>query len=148
MAKDSPGRGPWKQRAFVAAAFAIVLGCGARAMVDGAEEGDADEPGPGATGVGAAGGTGGTAGARAPSGGEPVSPFSIDVGSTPLPDCEPGFPPSAALRRECTYIYQDLCYEGSLEACACACSGPRANRCIIGGFLNPDEPQTVSCTAQ
>jgi hypothetical protein len=45
-------------------------------------------------------------------------------------------------------MYQELCYEGSLQACACACTGPRENRCIIGGFLNPDEPQTVSCIAQ
>jgi hypothetical protein len=115
-------------------------------MVDGADDGDEEAEGePSGSAQGArAGGAGGGAPVRS----DPVFPVSIDVASTPLPACEPGFLPSGAARRECTYMFRDRCYEESLQACACACSGRQASRCIIGGFLNPDEPQTVSCIAR
>jgi len=121
------------------------FGCGARAAVDGSPDPD-DEAGS----AGAAGsrGTGGSAGTG--TGGEgqgfPVDPIGpIDLGGITLPDCEPGEPPSSAGSRGCTFLFDGACYDDPVMACACACRGRDDSRCIIGGFLNPDEPQRVRC---
>jgi hypothetical protein len=123
---------------------ALLIGCGARALADAPS--DEEEFGAsGAAGRGGAGGRGGdgTSGVGAAPTIDPTAP--IDPGVT-LPECELGFSMSAAGSRPCTYLYQGNCYDDPLMACACACQSFAANRgCIIGGFLNTDDPQTVSC---
>jgi hypothetical protein len=124
---------------------ALLSGCGARALVD-ASPGEEEIGTSGASAEGGAGGRGGSGagGLGAAPTVDPAEP--IDLGGVVLPDCEPGFSISAAGARECTYLYRDDCYEDPLSACACACQSLADNRgCIIGGFLNPDSPQTVSC---
>jgi hypothetical protein len=119
---------------------ALLLGCGARALVDGSP--DEEEFGTsGAGGRGAAGGRGGGGVGGAPTigPGGPIAPGSV------LPDCEPGFSMATAGSRECAYLFRGDCYEDRLAACACACQGVANNQCVIGGFLNPDDPQSVSC---
>lgn len=125
----------------------VLLGCGARAPVGGS--GDDEEPGGaglsgsgGADAVSAPAGTGGAA--TLPS--DPGGP--IDVGGVTLPECQLGEPRSVSGSRDCTYVVAGNCYADGEMACACACRGLADNRCIIGGFLNPDEPQTVRCTAR
>lgn len=123
---------------------ALLLGCGARAPVDGSPDEDefgtsaaGGRDGAGGRGVGARGGVGGAS---------PIDPDGpIDLGGVQLPNCEPGFSMAAAGSRECAYLYRGDCYEDRLAACACACQGFADNQCIIGGFLNPDDPQSVSC---
>jgi hypothetical protein len=127
---------------------ALLSGCGARAQVDASP----DEEEIGTSGASAEGGAGGRGGAGAAGVGAaptvgPAGP--IDLGGVVLPDCEPGFSMSAAGSRECTYLYQGGCYEDPISACACACQNLADNRgCIIGGFLNPSAPQTVSCVSR
>jgi hypothetical protein len=123
---------------------ALLIGCGARALA-GAPFDEEESGASGAAGGGGAGGRGGdgASGAGAAPAIDPTAP--IDPGVT-LPECELGFSMSAAGSRECTYLYQGNCYDDPLMACACACQSLASNRgCIIGGFLNPDDPQTVSC---
>jgi hypothetical protein len=121
------------------------MGCGARAM-PGASDSDEE-------GFGAAGGSGAATndpgapgGSGSGSGQEPTEPgVPIDVDRVMLPPCTPGFPRSSTSARDCTYILRQQCFREQLAACACACSDPADNSCIIGGFLNPDEPQSVIC---
>jgi hypothetical protein len=128
----------------LAAALLAAFGCGARAMVDASDEGgDGPRAGEGGAASDNFAGTGGIRANRAPA--EPVGP--IDLGGVALPACEPGFPPSSAGSRECTYMFRGQCYDERIEACACACVGLAVSNCISGGFLNLDEPQTVSCIA-
>jgi hypothetical protein len=120
---------------------ALLLACGARAPVDASpdeeEFGTSAAAGRGGAGGGARGGAGGAS---------PIDPDGpIDLGGVQLPDCKPGFSMSAAGSRECAYLYRGDCFEDRLAACACACQGFADNQCIIGGFLNPDDPQSVSC---
>lgn len=128
------------QRRF-AVPFLVVtlLGCGARALPEGGEE-DPFEGGGGSSGGGgrSSGSQGGAAGTRNPG---QVPQFGSPA--TPLPACEPGFRPGTRADRECNFVYDGLCYEDENVACACArCTG---QGCQFAGFLNPDEPQTVSC---
>jgi hypothetical protein len=120
------------------------MGCGARAMPSGS---DSDEEGTGSAGEGGAsanpGGRGGSGSGSGAVPGEPGVP--LDVDRVTLPPCTPGFPRSSASGRDCTYILRQQCFQEQLAACACACSDPDDNSCIIGGFLNPDEPQSVIC---
>jgi hypothetical protein len=125
------------------------MGCGARALPSGS---DSDEEGFGAAGHGGAGSNdpsapgGSGSGSGAAPGAAPSEPgVPIDVDRVTLPPCTPGFPRSSANGRECTYILRQQCFQEQLVACACACSDPDANSCITGGFLNPDEPQSVIC---
>lgn len=102
---------------------------------------DPDEDGPAGAGSDAPGGRGGSG-----SGSVPLEPgVPIDLDRVTLPPCTPGFLPGSAGDRDCTYIFRQQCFREPLAACACACSGSEANSCIIGGFLNPDEPQSVIC---
>ena len=75
---------------------------------------------------------------------------SRPVGNQPeamaLPPCVPGFRPSSANGRECTFVHERRCYEDEVTACACAC--PMGGSCIIGGFLDPEGPFPVSCRLQ
>jgi hypothetical protein len=122
---------------------ALLIGCGARASADGSGE-DGEEFGtPGAGEPGGSGGRGGRSGGSGAGMIDPTAP--IDLEGIMLPECEPGFSMSAAGSRECTYLFRGDCHEDPLMACSCACRGFADSRCIIGGFLNPDEPQTVSC---
>lgn len=125
--------------------MALLLGCGARALVDASpDEGEIGTSGADGRGGARGSGGGGAGGVGAATTADPAGP--IDLGGVVLPDCEPGFSMSAAGSRECTYLYRGDCYEDPLLACACACQSFADNRgCIIGGFLNPDAPQTVSC---
>jgi hypothetical protein len=123
---------------------ALLLGCGARALVDGSP--DEEEFGTSAAGgrAGAGGrGAGATGGVGGSSTIDPGGP--LDPGGAALPDCEPGFSMATAGSRECAYVFRGDCFEDRAAACACACQGLADNQCIIGGFLNPDEPQSVSC---
>jgi hypothetical protein len=125
---------------------ALLFGCGARALVDGS----ADEEEFGTAAAGGSGGRGGGGGGRAGGGGaSPVNPVgpggAIDLDGILLPDCEPGFSMATAGSRDCTYLFRGDCYEDQLIACGCACQGLADSRCIIGGFLNPNDPQRVSC---
>lgn len=125
-------------------AAALLLGCGARALVDGSP----DEEELGTSAAGGRGGAGGrgaaaTGGAGGASTIDPGGPS--DPGGSPLPDCVPGFSMATAGSRECAYVFRGDCFEDRAAACACACQGLADNQCIIGGFLNPDEPQSVSC---
>lgn len=151
----APGRGVGSGRRRLArlglgaSIVAVAFGCGARAMVDGGADDDDDEDevvagssGSGASGEGGGGPSGGGAQAA------PIAPGSVRIPGVALPDCEPGFSRSSAGARQCTYIFRRDCYEQPLLACACACEGLPDNNCIIGGFLNPDEPQRVSCVAR
>lgn len=120
------------------------LGCGARAA-----DAPADEENLGTAGAGAAGDRGGPA--RGGSGDGSGAASTLDPGelgepSEPrfqLPACQPGFAMSGG--RECGYTFEGDCYEDEVRACACACEGLADSRCVIQGFLNPDEPQRVSC---
>jgi hypothetical protein len=122
------------------------VGCGARAIPSGS---DSDEEVFGtAGGGGASNGPGGRGGSGSGSGAVPGEPgVPIDVDSVTLPPCTPGFPRSSAGGQDCTYILRQQCFQDPLAAFACACSEPDDNSCIIGGFLNPDEPQSVICIA-
>lgn len=123
---------------------AVALGCGARALVDGSP----DEGEFGTSGAGGEGGAGArSAGGRSGGGGAtPIDPDGpIDLDSDVLPACEPGFSMATAGSRECAYFHRGVCYEERLVACACACQGLADSQCVIGGFLNPAEPQTVNC---
>jgi hypothetical protein len=126
---------------------ALLLGCGARALVDASP--DEEEFGTAAAGGAAGRGGGGGDGGRAGGGASPVNPVgprgAIDLDGITLPDCEPGFSMGTAGSRDCTYLFRGDCYEDQLMACACACQGLADSRCIIGGFLNPNDPQRVSC---
>jgi hypothetical protein len=121
------------------------MGCGARALPSGS---GSDEEGFGAAGQGGAGSNdpGARGGSGSGSGAAPSEPgVPIDVDRVRLPPCTPGFPRSSANGRDCTYILRQQCFQEQLAACACACSDPDANSCITGGFLNPNEPQSVIC---
>lgn len=125
--------------------MALLFGCGARASVGGSP-GDDDELG--VAGGAGSGGADGRAGAGAGGAGpafprDPVG--SIDLGGITLPDCEPGTPLTSTGSRDCAYLFERQCYDEAVMACACACRGRADSRCIIGGFLNPDEPQRVRC---
>lgn len=120
------------QRAWAIAAVPLlalaVPGCGARAA-DG--EGDGVEPGePGAEESSEL--RGAAAGGLA----------TIDT--SVLPECGAGFVRSEAARK-CGFTFEDVCYETPIDACACACPRGGGSSCIIGGFLNPDVPQRVTC---
>jgi len=121
---------------------ALQLGCGARASADGSPDDDELGTSGGRDGTGgrSTAGRGGGAGAPTIDRGGP-----IDLGGVTLPDCEPGFSMTAAGSRECAYLYRGDCFDERLVACACACQGLADSQCIIGGFLNPDDPQSVSC---
>jgi hypothetical protein len=106
------------------------LGCGARSTVDSMEQ-TANASGAGGTSSGSRGGSGGQA---------PVAP----VDTSALPECELGFP-RFETDQGCQYTYESLCYDTPQAACACACPRGGESSCVIGGFLNPDEPQSVSC---
>jgi hypothetical protein len=143
---STPARGIRRLSAALLSLQLGAVGCGARATASGS-----DEPGDGPDGAGEGGrgpvspaGSGG----RRPSPDPPESVGPIDVGGTPLPACVPGFSPSRGGSRECTYMFSGQCYEQPLAACACACAGSASTHCIIVGFLNPDDPQTVSCIAR
>jgi hypothetical protein len=119
------------------------LGCGARAEVGGAGDGGrAATPREGAAASESRDGTGGTRSRSV----APDPGSTIDLVGTTLPECRPGFPLSSAGTRECSYIFDGRCHEEALDACACACRGA-ANRCVISGFLDSDEPQLVTCIA-
>lgn len=123
---------------------ALLLGCGARALVDGSP--DEEEFGTSAAGRGGGAGGRGAGGRGGVGGGSTSDPSGpIDLGGVQLPDCQPGFSMAAAGSRQCAYLYRGDCYEDRLAACACACQGLADTQCIIGGFLNPDDPQSVSC---
>jgi hypothetical protein len=120
------------------------MGCGARALPSGSgsdEEGFGGDTGEGGRASNGPSGRSGSGSGLVPS--EPGVP--IDVDRVTLPPCTPGFSRSSAAGRDCTYILRQQCFEEQLAACACACSDPDDNSCIIGGFLNPDEPQSVIC---
>lgn len=138
MANGRPGVGVW---VIVVLSLGPLgwIGCGGRAIPGGP---DADED---MAGEGGAPSDNPGRGGRAGSGVPTVPGVPIDVDRVTLPPCTPGFPPSSAGGRDCTYILRQQCFEEQLAACACACSDPDANSCIIGGFLNPDEPQSVIC---
>jgi hypothetical protein len=123
----------------------LLPACGARALVDGTPEDDEefDTSGAGGGRGGSGGRGGGTGGVDAAPTIDPGGP--IDPDGVPLPNCAPGFSMATAGSRECAYLYQGKCHEQRLAACACACEGLANAQCIIGGFLNPDEPQSVSC---
>jgi hypothetical protein len=103
------------------------LGCGARSTVESAE----DE-----------GANGGSSSVSRGGGGGQAAPDPVDTNA--LPECVPGFQRFDDAR-ECRFLFDNRCYETSEAACACACPRGGASRCVIGGFLNPDAPQTVSC---
>jgi hypothetical protein len=117
-------------------------------MVGGASE---DDPGDGFGGDEGAGGAGsarpGGRGGAAQTPERPAPPPPIDVGGA-LPACEPGFERSNASGRDCIYVFGSSCYEDERIACACACRGLDDSACIIDGFLDPDSPQRVRCTAR
>lgn len=134
----------------LAAVSLALVGCGARALVDGAPDGE-ESGTSGAGGRDAAGGRGGASGRGGGGVGgaprtDPAGP--IDPGGVTLPDCEPGFSMATAGGRACAYLFRGDCYEDRLAACACACEGLADNQCVIGGFLNPDDPQSVSCVGR
>lgn len=120
---------------------ASIGGCGGRAALeaDGEVTGVAGQFGAGG-GV-AAGGNSGNGGGSA----MVMDPPEFGTPMT-LPPCVPGFRESSADGRECTFIHERRCYEDELTACACAC--PMGGRCIIGGFLDPENPFPVSCSLQ
>jgi hypothetical protein len=141
---DGRGRQNWTAAARVATLL-VAFGCGARAQVEGAGEGgDGAGALEGEAGAGDARGNGGARSTPLPPdpGGD-----NLDLRGTTLPACQPGFSPASGGMRECAYMFRGQCYEEKLEACACACVGSAVSRCISGGFLDPDEPQTVSCIA-
>ncbi len=116
------------------------LGCGARAMVEPSADDDTV-----VDGVAGAGSAGSGAGGR---GGAPqveADPGEPDDGDgMALPACEPGFVPSDG-SRDCPFLSAGRCYATLLAACACACPEGGQSSCVSGGFLNPDEPQDVTC---
>lgn len=117
----------------------VALSCGARGLV--VEEELLD--GPGGSG-GTAQGNGGGGGTSAPSSG---APFRFE--DTQLAECEPGFVWSASSDRACNFRFNNRCYDGEKEVCACACPRTANSRCILSGFLSdPDNPLTVSCQAR
>lgn len=126
--------------------LALLLGCGARAAVYGDDD-PANTPG-GSAGAGATG----AESDREPAGGGEAAPSDpggpLEFEGVVLPECEPGVPATASSWRRCAYLFDAACYDDPLMACACACRGRERSRCIIGGFLNPDEPQRVRCTAR
>ncbi|HTV18897.1 MAG TPA: hypothetical protein VMG12_09505 [Polyangiaceae bacterium] len=128
--------------------FALLVGCGARAPVEGStHEGRGSESGSGGTRSGAGGSNDpGASGGSTSIPDDPAPP--IDIGDVALPECQLGPPSSSAGSSGCSYVASGNCYDDPEMACACACRGLADNRCIIGGFLNPDEPQTVRCTAR
>jgi len=125
----------------VATAACLVLGCGARALVEPADD-DEEEGGQGGGGrVGSSQGTGaGARGATTPAG----RPGSGDELVEIIPDsCADPFRRSDDLERACPYIYRGVCYPSGECACSRAC--PSEAQCVIEGFLEPDEPQRVRC---
>jgi hypothetical protein len=120
---------------------AALFGCGARAAVDGSPDPEDEAGRAGSAGSPGAGGAAGGGGREFPV--APVGP--IDLGGVTLPDCVPGEPQSSAGSVACTFLSDGACYDDPVMACACACRGREESRCIIGGFLNPDEPQRVRC---
>jgi hypothetical protein len=146
MSTHQQGRGPRQIRAGVAliAMLGVAVGCGARAEVDGSGEdsGRAGTRADGEAGSDSRNGNGGARSAPSPS----DSRNSIDLVGMTLPACQPGSLPFGAGARECNYLFDGRCHDEALDACACACTGA-ARKCIISGFLNPDEPQSVTCIA-
>lgn len=119
------------------------MACGARAA-GGPGEDDEGEDGIGGTGS-EPGGRGGRGGSAQTPVQEPEAP--IISGDTPLPECGPGTVAQSAVSPDCQFVFGSSCYPSMLEACACACTRNGASRCIANGFLNPDAPQRVACTA-
>jgi hypothetical protein len=112
------------------------LGCGARAML---------EPDPGSEPLAGAGAGGLTtpeaSGGRGGTGAPPLVPDQPDEPDQ-VPCAEP-VPQARIPRRDCHFVDRGSCY--ATEQCACAGACLPGEQCIIGGFLSPDDPQTVTC---
>jgi hypothetical protein len=118
----------------------LVVGCGARGLV--VEEALLDEPS-GAGGGGSARGAGGSGG----SGGSSNDSYRFE--DTQLEECQLGFLWSASSDRECNFRFNERCYDGEKEVCACACPRARNSTCVLSGFLSdPENPLTVTCQSR
>ena len=105
---------------------------------------------PGASG-GTARGTGGTGGTGGSGGGGGSSssndPFRFE--DTQLEECVLGFVWTPRSNEACNFRFNNRCYDGEKEVCACACPRSVNSRCILSGFLSdPDNPLTVTCQAR
>lgn len=117
------------------------LGCGARGLV--VEEELLD----GAGGSGGPGQGSGTAGRGGATSAGSDDPFRFE--DSQLQDCELGFVWSASSDRACNFRFNNRCYDGEREVCACACPRETSSTCILSGFLSdPDNPLTVTCQAR
>lgn len=117
-------------------AAGLVFSCGARGLV--VEEELLDGP-DGSGGTRSATGMGGGGGATSS---EP--PFRFE--ETQLQECVLGFVWSASSDRACNFRFNNRCYDGEREVCACACPRTTSSTCVLSGFLSdPDNPLTVAC---
>jgi hypothetical protein len=120
------------------AVMLTALACGARSMLEPESESDPlARAGAGGSPTVAPSG-GGSAGLALPPSSfpppasqEPDAPCAVPVlrARTPLADCP--------------FIEDGLCHETAQCACASACSP--GEQCVFSGFLDPDEPQTITC---
>lgn len=95
------------------------------------------------------GGSGGTARGNGGGGGSASSDEPFRFEDTQLEQCVPGFAWSERSERACNFRFNNRCYDGEREVCACACPREANSRCILSGFLSdPNNPLTVSCQAR
>lgn len=132
----------WSRNEWMAATAAcLVLGCGARALVEPAGD-DEDLPGQGNAGRAGSGGRDDASSVGDPGAVAPPGDADELVEGGPVSCGEP-FRRSDEVERACPYIYRGVCYPSGDCACASACLG--GAQCVIEGFLEPDEPQRVRC---
>jgi hypothetical protein len=61
-----------------------------------------------------------------------------------LPDCKKGVPFPGSITLACNYVYEKLCYEDKLAACACACKKQSGTICA-SDFPTSGVPTEVMC---
>jgi hypothetical protein len=110
--------------AIAATATALATACGGLARTD--------EPAPSGTAD------------PAPDAAAPTLGSGDPSGVVDLPECRLGFLVEERAQRSCVFVVGGRCYEGKLDACACACKKASGTLCL-SGFPEPDGTTNVTC---